>query len=99
MKSWAEGGRDRRELTVEVGRAAVQHAIKRYRAGDPLTNGDELAWLAVLLADLRVRDDAWARMNPRYREAHIRLWTDVLRSAATEYVPAPASLLALASSR
>jgi hypothetical protein len=38
--------------------------------------------------------DAWARMNPRYREAHSRLWTDVLRSAATEYMPAPAALLA-----
>jgi hypothetical protein len=93
-RSWADGARDPQEITVRTGRAAVQHAIKRYRAGDALTSGDELAWLAVLLADLRVRDDAWARMNPRYREAHIRLWTDVLRSAAREYVPAPASLLA-----
>lgn len=95
----ADGGRDPQDQTVKAGRAAVQRAIKRYRAGDSLTSGDELAWLAVLLADLRVRDDAWARMNPRYREAHLRLWTDVLRATATEYVPAPASLLALASSR
>jgi hypothetical protein len=93
-RSWAEGCRDPQELTVKTGRAAVQRAIKRYRAGDPFASGDELAWLAVLLADLRVRDDAWARMNPRYREAHTRLWTDVLRAAATEYVPAPAALLA-----
>jgi hypothetical protein len=92
--SWADGGRDPLEVTTKTGRAAVLSAIKHYRAGDSLTSGDELAWLAVLLADLRVRDDAWARMNPRYREAHIRLWTDVLRAAATEYVPAPASLLA-----
>jgi Domain of unknown function (DUF4192) len=90
----ADGGRDRQEQTVRAGRAAVQRAIKHYRAGDSLTSGDELAWLAVLVADLRVRDDAWARMNPRYRDAHLRLWTDVLRAAATEYVPAPASLLA-----
>jgi hypothetical protein len=48
----------------------------------------------VLLADLRVRDDAWARMEPDHWEAHIRLWTDVVRGAATEYVAAPASLLA-----
>ncbi len=93
-RSWAEGASDPKEVTVRTGRAAVQHAIKRYRAGDSLTSGDELAWLAVVLADLRVRDDAWARMNPKYREAHIRLWTDVLKAAATEYVPAPASLLA-----
>jgi hypothetical protein len=98
-RSWAGGLRDPQELTVKIGRAAVQQAIKRYRAGNWLTSGDEPAWLAVLLADLRVRDDAWARMNSRYREAHMRLWTDVLRAAATEYVPAPAALLALASSR
>jgi hypothetical protein len=93
-RAWAEGCQDPQELTVKTGRAEVQRAIKRYRAGEQLTTGDELAWMAVLLADLRVRDDAWARMNPRYREAHVRLWTDVLRAAATEYVPAPASLLA-----
>jgi hypothetical protein len=93
-KYLAEGGGDPQEQTVKAGRAAVQRAIKQYRAEESLTSGDELAWLAVLLADLRVRDDAWARMNPRYREAHLRLWTDVLRAAATEYVPAPASLLA-----
>jgi hypothetical protein len=93
-RSLADGGGDPQELTAKTGRAAVQRAIKRYRAGERLTTGDELAWLAVLLADLRVRDDAWARMNPRYREAHVRLWTDVLRAAATEYLPAPASLLA-----
>lgn len=93
-RSSAAGARDLQDVTVKTGRAAVQRAIKRYRAGDSVTSGDELAWLAVLLADLRVRDDAWARMNPKYREAHIRLWIDVLRAAATEYMPAPASLLA-----
>ncbi len=93
-ESRADGTREPQELAASTGRAAVQRAIRRYRAGDSVTSGDELAWLAVLLADLRVRDDAWARMNHRYREAHIRLWTDVLRAAAPEYVPAPASLLA-----
>jgi Domain of unknown function (DUF4192) len=96
-RSSAAGARDLQEVTVRTGRTAVQRAIKRYRAADSVTSGDELAWLAVLLADLRVRDDAWARMNPKYREAHIRLWIDVLRAAATEYVPAPASLLAFAA--
>ena len=46
------------------------------------------------LADLRVRDDAWARMEPKFRAAHQRLWTDVVRYAGERYVPAPASLLA-----
>jgi Domain of unknown function (DUF4192) len=82
------------QLTAEIGRAEVQRAIRCYRSGDSITSGDELAWLAVLLADLRVRDDAWARMDPAHMDDHIRLWTDVLRGAAVEYVPAPASLLA-----
>lgn len=82
------------QLTAEVGRAEVQRAIRCYREGDSITSGDELAWLAVLLADLRVRDDAWARMDPAHMDDHIRLWTDVVRGAAVEYVPAPAALLA-----
>jgi hypothetical protein len=33
-------------------------------------------------------------MLPEYREAHLRLWTDLTRMARPGYVPAPASLLA-----
>jgi hypothetical protein len=90
----ADGGTNLRQVTARAGRIAVQRAVRRYRAGGTMTSADELAWVAVLLADLRVRDDAWARMDPEHHEAHRRLWTDVLRGAATEYVPAPASLLA-----
>jgi hypothetical protein len=89
-----EGGEDPQQVTAKAGRAAVQRAIRRYRSGGTITSGDELAWLAVMIADLRVRDDAWARMDPAHWEAHQRLWTDVVRGAATEYVAAPASLLA-----
>ncbi len=94
---WADGGNDPQEFTARTGRAAVGQAIRQYRAGHSVTSADELAWLAVLLADLRVRDDAWARMDPRHCDAHCRLWTDVVRGAASEYVPAPASLLAFAA--
>jgi len=90
----AENGEDSHQATARVGRTAMQRAIRRYRAGYAITRGDQLAWLAVLLTDLRVRDDAWARMEPAHWDAHIRLWTDVVRGAATEYVAAPASLLA-----
>jgi hypothetical protein len=48
----------------------------------------------VALRDLRVRDDAWARMDPAHRDAHRRLWTDVVRRAQPGHVAAPASLLA-----
>jgi hypothetical protein len=81
-------------LVLEEGRAAVRAAIRAYRNGGLINAHDQLAWLAVTLPDLRVRDDAWARMDPRFRAAHLRLWTDVLRHAREPYVPAPASLLA-----
>jgi hypothetical protein len=35
----------------------------------------------IALTHLRVRDDAWARMDPEHKDAHIRLWTDVVRRA------------------
>jgi len=90
----ASGGRGLPSPVVEAGRAAVRDAIGAYRDGCQITDPDQLAWLAVTVADLRVRDDAWARMDPRHRAAHRRLWTDVVRHAREPYVPAPASLLA-----
>jgi hypothetical protein len=96
-RHWADGGRDPQALTARTGRAAVRRALRSYRTGGSITSRDELAWLAVLLADLRVRDDAWARMDPGHAQAHCRLWTDVVRGAAGEYIPAPASLLAFAA--
>ena len=74
--------------------AAVKAAIACYRAGDGDADPDELALLAVGLTSLRVRDDAWARMDPMHRTAHGRLWTDLTRRARPGYVAAPASLLA-----
>ena len=81
-------------LLVDEGRRAVQEAISTYRAGGRLLADDPVAWLTVVLAHLAVRDDAWARMDPGHRAAHLRLWTDVVRRAAPAYLPAPASLLA-----
>jgi hypothetical protein len=80
-------------LVVAAGRQAVREAIAAYRAGSAVTD-DQLAWLAVTLTDLRVRDDAWARMEPPHQDAHLRLWTDVVRRADPAQVPAPAALLA-----
>jgi hypothetical protein len=90
----AEGDRDPQLRATRTGRREVQRAIRRYRCGGRIDSIEHLAWLAVLLSDIRVRDDAWARMHPAHRDQHCRLWTDVLRSAALDYVPAPASLLA-----
>jgi hypothetical protein len=86
--------RDARRLVVMGGLSAVAEALATYRSGGRLTNDDQVAWLSLALSSLRVRDDAWARMDVAHRDAHRRLWTDVVRRAEREYVPAPASLLA-----
>ncbi|HEY7143990.1 MAG TPA: DUF4192 domain-containing protein [Streptosporangiaceae bacterium] len=75
-------------------RRSVQRAIAAYRGGGQVTDPGEFAWLGVVLAELPVRDDAWARMEFAYRDAHRRLWTDLVRRVAQPYLPAPASLLA-----
>jgi len=92
----AAGDRVPHLRAIRTGRREVQRAIRRYRGGSRIDSIEHLAWLAVLVADLRVRDDAWARMDPAHGLDHCRLWTDVVRSAALEFVPAPASLLAFA---
>ena len=79
---------------VADGLAAVQRAIRLYRDGGSLTAPAEFARLAIALISLRIRDDAWARMDPQHRAAHARLWTDLTRRTCPGYVAAPASLLA-----
>ena len=91
----ASGGRGgAAERVTAEGLRAVGEAIGVYRRGGRITADDRLAWLAVSLAGVRVRDDAWARMVPEQVQAHLRLWTDLVRRVPARYVPAPASLLA-----
>ncbi|HEY0932911.1 MAG TPA: DUF4192 domain-containing protein [Trebonia sp.] len=80
-------------LTAALGQVAMRDAIDRYRAGGQV-GAECAAWLTVALRELRVRDDAWARMDAGHRAAHLRLWTDLTRLARPGYVAAPASLLA-----
>ena len=90
----AAGDLDPRLRATRTGRREVQRAIGLYRSGRTIPSVERLAWLAVLLADIRVRDDAWARMDTAHRDAHGRLWTDVLRCADVEFLAPVASLLA-----
>ncbi|MBV9450493.1 MAG: DUF4192 domain-containing protein [Streptosporangiaceae bacterium] len=83
-----------RQLIAAEGLVAVADLIAAYRAGGKYASDYQVAWLTVALKDIRVRDDAWARMDPRYPQAHLRLWTDVVRRAQPGHVAAPASLLA-----
>jgi uncharacterized protein DUF4192 len=95
VKTARDGGScDSRRLLIDQGRRAVRGAIRAYRAGNRITDPDRLAWLMVVLANLPVRDDAWARMVPEHARAHLALWGDIVRHASGRWVPAPASLLA-----
>jgi len=80
-------------LGAAVGQVVVSDAIRRYRAGESVPL-DHAALLTVALGQLRVRDDAWARMEPQHRDAHLRLWTDLTRLARPGFVAPPAALLA-----
>lgn len=77
------------------GLAAVHSALRTYQDGGTITAPMRLAWLTISLVRLRIRDDAWARMEPAHRSEHRRLWADVVRHAQPGYIAAPASLLAL----
>lgn len=81
-------------LVIDAGRRAVGEAIALYRCGGSIIDPDQFAWLMVTLANLPVRDDAWARMVPEHRAAHLALWSDVVRHATGVWLPAPAALLA-----
>ncbi len=75
----------------ELARAAVA----AYRDGGRLSDQDA-ARMAVLLSDLRVRDEAWALIDPADVDPHLALWADMTRRAHTN-VAACASLLAFAA--
>ncbi|MFI7574403.1 DUF4192 domain-containing protein [Micromonospora sp. NPDC049497] len=77
-----------------AGTAAVRLALRGQRRGRRLTD-DEVAWLALLLTDVTVRDFAWERTDGR--DEDIALWADVLRRAEPEFVAAPGALLAFAA--
>lgn len=96
IRKGAAAGRQRAAVgqIIAEGLHAVSVAILAYRQGGSVTSLDQLARLAVALTDLRVRDDAWARMDPEFTQAHLRLWTDLVRRVPARYAPAPASLLA-----
>ena len=83
-----------RQLIAAEGLNAVGAMIATYRAGGKYTTDYQIAWITVALRDLRVRDDAWARMDPAHADAHRRLWIDVTRRAQPGYVAPPAALLA-----
>lgn len=100
LASWAAAGADAvRRRVVEEGVRLVRSVIEGARAGGGPPGDDEVAWLGVLLVNLRVRDEAWVRIDDIELGTHIGLWRDVLRRVEQPYVAGPGCLLAFAAWR
>jgi len=95
-----------RDRMIEEGLPLVRRLLER--VADPpvgeltallteLLGDDEVAWLGLLLTHVRVRDEAWVRIDPDEAEVHVELWRHVMRRVEKRYVPAPACLLAYAA--
>jgi hypothetical protein len=100
LAAWAE--EDVEAVPVRMAREGVplvRELIRRASTDAALPDEDEVAWLGVLLVSLRVRDEAWVRMNEPDLNAHMRLWRHVLTHVTPTYAAAPASLLSFAAWR
>ena len=93
-----------RRLAKTEERAFVQHgltrvgaAIEAERTGEGTRDEEELAWLGVLLTEIRVRDEVWARITPETAHWHEELWSRVVRHVEQGYRAAPAALTAVAA--
>jgi hypothetical protein len=84
---------------IDEGVPLVLSLIDRARAGLSPPTDEEAAWLGVLLTSLRVRDEAWVRMDEESLTVHMHLWRNILRRVAPPYAAAPACLLAFAAWR
>jgi hypothetical protein len=92
---WAGAGNGRAgdAAVLAAGRRALDGALGGTAA---LSGPDEIAWLAALLTDTRVRDLAWRRIDED-KQLHLDLWTEVVRRVDPALAAAPASLLAFAA--
>jgi len=84
-----------RVQVTAAGSGLLSKALAAYAAGARIGDTDA-ARLSVLLASIRVRDEAWARIDPADISPHLALWSDMTRRAVTS-VAACASLLAFAA--
>ena len=83
-------------MTTAIGEQAVTEALARYRQGERPSD-DDVAWLTLLLTSTEVRDFAWRQIVEP--EPHVGLWSEAVRRAEPDLVPAPASLVAFAAWR
>lgn len=88
------------QVVLAEGRAAVMAAEERYLGGGRLDD-EEVAWLAILVRAIGVRDVAWSRISGGRERLQVlrELWLDVLRRCQPELSVAPLCLFAFATWR
>ncbi|MBB6170814.1 hypothetical protein HNR23_000874 [Nocardiopsis mwathae] len=86
----------RTALRVE-GVRAVHAAVGAARDGRLVDDPEAIAWLGLVLASVRVRDEAWALIDAEHIDTHVGLWRHVFRHVGPEYAAAPGALLAFAA--
>ena len=85
-------GADRRRWGEWLQRVVGRHARHGSTASD-----DEVARIAWVAQDLRVRDAAWTLIRRPVAERHRVFWLDVVRRVPDALVPAPSALLGWAA--
>ncbi len=75
----------------------VDHIVRRWLAGGQTLDPAEIAVLAVGVADVPVRDGAWALMERRDARIHLDLWSKVVRCVPERWVPGPGTLAGFAA--
>jgi Domain of unknown function (DUF4192) len=84
-------------LLLGAGMSAVDAAVATVADGRSVSD-EEIAWLALLLINLPVRDYAWDLVGANVR-LHVELWSEVVRLADPDLAAAPATLLTYAAWR
>lgn len=87
------------EHLIEEGIHLVRKLAERTRTGEEPPSDDEVARLGIMLTSLRVRDEAWVRMDEIHPAPCVTFWSDITRRVTQPYTPAPAALLAFAAWR
>ncbi|KUP96813.1 DUF4192 domain-containing protein [Thermobifida cellulosilytica] len=94
---WGAAPSPRHEALTAEGVRTVRAVVSAALEGAPPPDHATVAWLGLLLVDLRVRDEAWAHIDREHVAVHVGLWSYVLCRVDPAYAAAPASLLGFAA--
>jgi hypothetical protein len=84
------------DLTPRQAGERMLALVQRHLDGSGVSDAD-CARLAILAADVIVRDLAWAAMDRDHIEDHLSLWSQVVARAIAPWQPAPLCLLGMAA--